>query len=411
MRGFFVGGKKMKFVDEAVIRVEAGKGGNGCLSFRREKYIPKGGPDGGDGGRGGSIFVEGDDALNTLIDFRYQRLYRAQSGTGGMGREKSGPKGEDMVMKVPVGTSIIDVETETLLGDVTRHGERICLAEGGHGGMGNTRFKSSTNRAPRKTTLGKPGEERDLRLELQVLADVGLVGLPNAGKSSLVSTLSAAKPKIADYPFTTLVPSLGVVRINSHRSFVIADVPGLIAGAADGAGLGIRFLKHLTRARILLHMVELEPLDGKDPVEAVKEIADELERFSPTLAGRERWLVVNKADTVPEDEWDDHLDRIRETLNWQGPAYVISGLLEQGTQLLAQDLMIRLESIWAEEEATPDLADEERMTRLRMAEEAREQLNAVREARRAERLAAKQARLDAQSDDDDDDDMEVVYES
>ena len=242
-----------------------------------------------------------------------------------------------------------------------------------------------------------------------MLADVGLVGLPNAGKSSLVSMLSAAKPKIADYPFTTLIPSLGVVRINSHRSFVIADVPGLIAGAAEGAGLGIRFLKHLTRARILLHLVDLQPLDGKDPVEAVTEIAAELERFSPTLAERERWLVVNKADTIPEDQWDEALDDVVKRLNWKGPAYIISGLLEQGTELLAQDLMIRLESIWAEEEATPEMADEERMTRLRMAEEARERLNEVREARRAQRLAAK---LEAQREDDDDDDgdMEVVYQ-
>ena len=399
----------MKFVDEAVIRVEAGKGGNGCLSFRREKYIPKGGPDGGDGGRGGSIFIEGDESLNTLIDYRYQRLYRAEHGKPGMGREKSGPKGQDMTLKVPVGTSIVDVDTDTVIADVTRAGERICIAEGGHFGLGNTRFKSSTNRAPRKTTLGKPGEARDIRLELQVLADVGLVGLPNAGKSSLVSMLSAAKPKIADYPFTTLIPSLGVVRINSHRSFVIADVPGLIAGAAEGAGLGIRFLKHLTRARILLHLVDLQPLDGKDPVEAVTEIAAELERFSPTLAERERWLVVNKADTIPEDQWDEALDDVVKRLNWQGPAYIISGLLEQGTELLAQDLMIRLESIWAEEEATPEMADEERMTRLRMAEEARERLNEVREARRAQRLAAK---LEAQREDDDDDDgdMEVVYQ-
>lgn len=400
----------MKFVDEAVIRVEAGKGGNGCLSFRREKYIPKGGPDGGDGGRGGSIFIEGDESLNTLIDYRYQRLYRAEHGKPGMGREKSGPKGQDMTLKVPVGTSIVDVDTDTVIADVTSAGERICIAEGGHFGLGNTRFKSSTNRAPRKTTLGKPGEARDIRLELQVLADVGLVGLPNAGKSSLVSMLSAAKPKIADYPFTTLIPSLGVVRINSHRSFVIADVPGLIAGAAEGAGLGIRFLKHLTRARILLHLVDLQPLDGKDPVEAVTEIAAELERFSPTLAERERWLVINKADTIPEDQWDDALDDVVKRLNWQGPAYIISGLLEQGTELLAQDLMIRLESIWAEEEATPEMADEERMTRLRMAEEARERLNEVREARRAQRLAAK---LEAQRDDDDDDDdgdMEVVYQ-
>ena len=400
----------MKFVDEAVIRVEAGKGGNGCLSFRREKYIPKGGPDGGDGGRGGSIFIEGDESLNTLIDYRYQRLYRAEHGKPGMGREKSGPKGQDMTLKVPVGTSIVDVDTDTVIADVTSAGERICIAEGGHFGLGNTRFKSSTNRAPRKTTLGKPGESRDIRLELQVLADVGLVGLPNAGKSSLVSMLSAAKPKIADYPFTTLLPSLGVVRINSHRSFVIADVPGLIAGAAEGAGLGIRFLKHLTRARILLHLVDLQPLDGKDPVEAVTEIAAELERFSPTLAERERWLVVNKADTIPEDQWDEALDDVVKRLNWKGPAYIISGLLEQGTELLAQDLMIRLESIWAEEEATPEMADEERMTRLRMAEEARERLNEVREARRAQRLAAK---LEAQRDDEDDDDdgdMEVVYQ-
>ena len=399
----------MKFVDEAVIRVEAGKGGNGCLSFRREKYIPKGGPDGGDGGRGGSIFIEGDESLNTLIDYRYQRLYRAEHGKPGMGREKSGPKGQDMTLKVPVGTSIVDVDTDTVIADVTRAGERICIAEGGHFGLGNTRFKSSTNRAPRKTTLGKPGEARDIRLELQVLADVGLVGLPNAGKSSLVSMLSAAKPKIADYPFTTLIPSLGVVRINSHRSFVIADVPGLIAGAAEGAGLGIRFLKHLTRARILLHLVDLQPLDGKDPVEAVTEIAAELERFSPTLAERERWLVVNKADTIPEGQWDEALDDVVKRLNWKGPAYIISGLLEQGTELLAQDLMIRLESIWAEEEATPEMADEERMTRLRMAEEARERLNEVREARRAQRLAAK---LEAQREDDDDDDgdMEVVYQ-
>ena len=312
----------MKFVDEAVIRVEAGKGGNGCLSFRREKYIPKGGPDGGDGGRGGSIYIEGDESLNTLIDYRYQRLYRAEHGKPGMGREKSGPKGQDMTLKVPVGTSIVDVDTDTVIADVTREGERICIAEGGHFGLGNTRFKSSTNRAPRKTTLGKPGEARDIRLELQVLADVGLVGLPNAGKSSLVSMLSAAKPKIADYPFTTLIPSLGVVRINSHRSFVIADVPGLIAGAAEGAGLGIRFLKHLTRARILLHLVDLQPLDGKDPVEAVTEIAAELERFSPTLAERERWLVVNKADTIPEDQWDEALDDVVKRLNWKGPAYV-----------------------------------------------------------------------------------------
>lgn len=399
----------MKFVDEAVIRIEAGKGGNGCLSFRREKYIPKGGPDGGDGGRGGSVFVEGDEALNTLIDYRYTRAYRAEHGQGGMGREKSGVKGQDIVLKVPVGTSIVDVASDTLIGDVTQDGERICVAKGGDGGMGNTRFKSSTNRAPRKTTNGYPGEQRELRLELQVLADVAMVGLPNAGKSSLVSMLSAAKPKIADYPFTTLIPSLGVVRINSHRSFVVADIPGLISGASEGAGLGIRFLKHLTRARILLHLVDLQPLDGKDPVEAIRDIEAELEAFSPTLAGRERWLVVNKADTVPDDEWAGHLESIAQRLEWDGPKYIISGLLEQGTRRLAQDLMIRLEEIWAAEEKDPELALDEKAARMQMAEEARARLNAIREARRAERLAAKEAAARDDDDDDDDSDMEVIY--
>ncbi|KZY74164.1 GTPase ObgE, partial [Oleiphilus sp. HI0065] len=282
----------MKFVDEAAISVEAGKGGNGCLSFRREKYIPKGGPDGGDGGDGGSVILEANDGLNTLIDYRFVRQYRAQSGEGGKGRNCTGAKGEDLILGVPVGTSVFDVDTEEVLGDLTQIGQQLVVAQGGWHGLGNTRFKSSTNRAPRQTTPGKPGEKRNIRLELKVLADVGLLGLPNAGKSTLIRSVSAAKPKVANYPFTTLVPNLGVVRVESHKSFVMADIPGLIKGASDGAGLGIRFLKHLVRTRLLLHVVDMAPYDGKEPKEAVEEIVGELEGFSPTLASRERWLVL-----------------------------------------------------------------------------------------------------------------------
>ena len=276
----------MKFVDEAPIRVQAGKGGNGCMSFRREKFIPRGGPDGGDGGDGGSIFLQADENLNTLVDYRYTRSYNAESGKQGSGANCTGRKGDELVLKVPVGTTAIDVDTEETLADLTALGQRLMVAQGGWHGIGNARFKSSTNRAPRQTTPGKEGEVRNLKLELKVLADVGLVGLPNAGKSSFIRAVSAARPKVANYPFTTLVPNLGVAGMDGHRSFVVADVPGLIGGASEGAGLGIRFLKHLTRTRLLLHMVDMMPYDGTTPAENVATIERELAKFSTTLSER-----------------------------------------------------------------------------------------------------------------------------
>ena len=294
----------MKFVDEASIKVEAGKGGNGCLSFRREKYVERGGPDGGDGGNGGSIFLVGDAALNTLVDFRFQPNYRAEKGGHGEGSDRTGAKGEDLFVKIPCGTSIYDDQTEEYLGDVNEEGQILLVAAGGRHGLGNTRFKSSTNRAPRKTTQGEPGEKKNLRLELKLIADVGLMGLPNAGKSTLVSMVSAATPKIADYPFTTLVPNLGLVRLNHESSFVIADIPGLIEGAADGAGLGVQFLKHLSRTRLLLHLVDLMPVDESDPVSNCRTIEQELAKYSEGISEKTRWLVFTKTDllTVVEAE-------------------------------------------------------------------------------------------------------------
>jgi len=294
----------MKFVDEASIKVEAGKGGNGCLSFRREKYVERGGPDGGDGGNGGSIFLVGDAALNTLVDFRFQPNYRAEKGGHGEGSDRTGAKGEDLFVKIPCGTSIYDDQTEEYLGDVNEEGQILLVAAGGRHGLGNTRFKSSTNRAPRKTTQGEPGEKKNLRLELKLIADVGLMGLPNAGKSTLVSMVSAATPKIADYPFTTLVPNLGLVRLNHESSFVIADIPGLIEGAADGAGLGVQFLKHLSRTRLLLHLVDLMPVDESDPVSNCRTIERELAKYSEGISEKTRWLVFTKTDllTVVEAE-------------------------------------------------------------------------------------------------------------
>jgi GTP-binding protein len=282
--------------------VFAGNGGNGCLSFRREKFVPRGGPDGGDGGDGGSVIMEADEGLNTMVDYRFVRSYRAQNGESGKSRNCTGKGGDDLVLRVPVGTTIIDEDTAEVLGDLSEHGQRLVVAQGGWHGLGNARFKSSTNRAPRQTSSGTEGEQRSLKLELKVLADVGLLGLPNAGKSTFIRAVSAARPKVADYPFTTLVPNLGVVKVDSHRSFVVADIPGLIAGASDGAGLGIRFLKHLTRNRILLHLVDMAPVDGSEPADAAVAIVQELERFSPTLASRPRWLVLNKTDLVPEGE-------------------------------------------------------------------------------------------------------------
>ena len=293
----------MKFIDEAHIEVIAGDGGNGVASFRREKFIPKGGPDGGDGGRGGSIWVTADRNINTLVDFRYQRRYQARNGERGRGSDQYGAAADDVELRVPVGTQVIDEDSGELLFDLTHHGERVLLAKGGEGGLGNIHFKSSTNRAPRQCTPGKPGEQRRLKLELKVLADVGLLGMPNAGKSTLIAAISNARPKIADYPFTTLHPNLGVVRVGAGKSFVVADIPGLIEGAAEGAGLGIRFLRHLQRTRLLLHLVDMAPVDpDADPAHDARAILRELRKYDPELAARPRWLVLNKIDMIPPEE-------------------------------------------------------------------------------------------------------------
>ncbi|ASQ46912.1 Obg family GTPase CgtA [Legionella clemsonensis] len=330
----------MKFVDEAVIKVEAGNGGHGCLSFRREKYVPRGGPDGGDGGDGGSIFLEASSELNTLVDFRYQRHYKASNGQPGMGGNCTGKKGEDLIIAVPVGTMVFDVDTGELLGDINQPGERLLVAHGGFHGLGNTRFKSSTNRAPRQTTPGTPGESRHLRLELRVLADVGLLGLPNAGKSTLIRAVSSAKPKVADYPFTTLHPSLGVVGVSSHKSFVMADIPGLIEGAAEGAGLGHRFLKHLSRTCVLLHVIDIAPLDESNPVDSAKAIIKELAEYDSELLNKPRWLVLNKIDLIPDEvERKKTVQTIVEGLQWKDKVFCISAIRGEGTQQLAHALM------------------------------------------------------------------------
>lgn len=401
----------MKFVDEAKISVYAGNGGNGCLSFRREKYIPRGGPDGGDGGDGGSIYIEGDDDLNTLIDYRYQPKYRAKNGESGKGKNCTGGKGDDLVLKVPVGTSIHDIETEELLGDITADGQQLLVAQGGFHGLGNTRFKSSVNRAPRQTSPGSDGEHREIKLELKVLADVGLLGLPNAGKSTFIRAVSSARPKVAGYPFTTLVPNLGVVKVQEHRSFVVADIPGLIGGASEGAGLGIRFLKHLTRCRILLHLVDMAPLDGSDPVESMRSITEELEKFSPTLAGREIWLVLNKIDMLPEDEVESRCQNLIDALGWKGRVFSMAAISQQGTQLIAQHLMERLEEIKAAEVNDPDLVESELNEQRQMQAEARERIEVLRERHRQQRLEAKGKSIDQDDDDDwDDDDYDVETE-
>jgi GTP-binding protein len=398
----------MKFVDEATIAVFAGNGGNGCMSFRREKFIPKGGPDGGDGGDGGSVYLEGDGNLNTLIDYRYQPKYRAQHGGSGRGQNRTGAKGEDMILKVPVGTSVHDIETDELLGDITAEGQRLMIAQGGFHGLGNTRYKSSVNRAPRQTSTGSEGEHRDLKLELKVLADVGLLGLPNAGKSTFIRAVSSATPKVADYPFTTLVPNLGVVKVQAHRSFVIADIPGLIGGASEGAGLGIRFLKHLTRCRILLHLVDVAPLDGSSPVENVRSIIEELLKFSETLSRREIWLVLNKTDTLPEDELDARCQDIVKQLDWQGPVFFVAAISQQGTMLVCQRLMERLESIKQAEVNNPELAEAEVNEQRQMQAEARARIEELRERYRQGR--AKNKGADGNDDDWDDDDYDVEFE-
>ena len=404
----------MKFVDEVSIFVKAGDGGNGMMSFRREKFIEKGGPNGGDGGDGGSIYMEADPNLNTLVDYRYTRRFNAQNGEKGGSTECTGAKGDDLILPVPIGTTVIDASTQEVIGDLTRAGQRLLVARGGWHGLGNTRFKSSTNRAPRQTTPGKPGEARDLKLELKVLADVGLLGLPNAGKSTFIRSVSAAKPKVADYPFTTLVPNLGVVSVGRYKSFVIADIPGLIEGASEGAGLGIRFLKHLARTRLLLHLVDLAPLDESDPGEAAAVIIHELEKFSPALAERDRWLVLNKADQLLDEERDERVQAVVEHLDWQGPVFVISALESEGTEALSQAIMRYLDERAVRIEEEPDYAEALVELDQRIEDEARARLQALDDQRALRRSGLRS--VDEVGDDDfddgfedDDDGPEIIY--
>jgi GTPase len=346
----------MKLVDEAEITVIAGNGGHGCVGFRREKFIPLGGPDGGDGGDGGNVWLQADENLNTLVDFRHQKQFRAQRGENGMGQQKYGKGGEDLVIQVPVGTQVRNVDTDEVIGDLTRNGERLLVARGGKGGLGNMHFKSSVNRTPRQSTPGGEGEQRALQLELKLLADVGLLGFPNAGKSTLIRAVSAATPKVADYPFTTLYPNLGVVSVEPHRSFVIADIPGLIEGAADGAGLGALFLRHIQRTRLLLHLVEVEPLDGGDAVDQVRAIERELAKFDAGLMDKPRWLLLNKADLLPADDARAEAGRIVSALGWNAPWFLVSGLAQEGTRQVMLQVQAFLDQL---EPASRDAEDDD----------------------------------------------------
>ena len=340
----------MKFVDEAVVKVQAGDGGNGVVSFWREKFVAKGGPDGGDGGDGGDIYIQADENLNTLIDYRFQRFYEAERGENGRGGNCTGKRGKDKVLRVPVGTRAVDIHTNEIVAEVAEHNKKVMIAKGGWHGLGNTRFKSSVNRAPRQKTLGTKGEVREIRLELLLLADVGMLGLPNAGKSTFIRAVSAAKPKVADYPFTTLIPSLGVVSVVPEKSFVVADIPGLIEGAADGAGLGIRFFKHLERCRVLLHMIDIMPIDQSDPVSNALTIIDELEQYSEKLASKPRWLIFNKADLIPEEEANEIIQNILDALGWEDQYFKISAVNRDGTKELCYKLADFMESLPKEEQ-------------------------------------------------------------
>ncbi len=342
----------MKFVDEATVKVQAGNGGRGCVSFRREKFIPFGGPDGGDGGMGGSVWLRAKEGINTLADFRIQRTYRARNGEGGSGNDCTGRGGEDLYIDVPAGTTVTDADTGEELGDLKTAGQLLKVAQGGKGGFGNARFKSSTNRAPRQFGPGLPGERRTLTFEMKVIADVGLLGLPNAGKSTLIRAVSAARPRVADYPFTTLYPNLGVVDVGEHRSFVMADIPGLIEGAAEGAGLGHRFLKHLQRTRVLLHLIDIAPLDPEaDPVRDARAIVQELKNYDPELAAKPRWLVLNKMDLLLPEEARERAGRIVQGLKFTGPVFLLSGATGEGTRELCRAIMELLEAVAAGEPA------------------------------------------------------------
>jgi GTP-binding protein len=348
----FLGEIIMRFVDEAVIRVKAGKGGDGCSSFRREKYIEYGGPNGGDGGDGGTVYLLADPGLNTLVDFRYKRVFNAENGRRGEGNQRTGRGGEDLVIRVPVGTVVYDRQTQECLGDVLVAKQRLKVAQGGFHGLGNTRFKSSVNRSPEKFTRGSLGDERELSLELKLLADVGLLGLPNAGKSTLIRAVSAARPKVASYPFTTMVPTLGVVRVDNDQSFVMADIPGLIEGAAQGVGVGIQFLRHVMRNRVLLHVVDVSPYAALAPQEAVAVIEQEVKQFDPALLQRTRWLVFNKVDSLADDVCEALCAQIIKDLNWQAPWYAVSALTKQHCEVLVRDLMTHLQFL--DEQAQKD---------------------------------------------------------
>ena len=348
----------MKFIDEAFIEVHAGKGGDGSASFRREKFVPRGGPDGGDGGRGGSIFARADRNINTLVDYRFERIHRAKNGEPGRGSDCNGRSAEDIVLRVPVGTVVTDAETGEPVTDLAAHDQVELLAKGGDGGLGNLNFKSSVNRAPRQFTRGTPGESRRLKLELKVLADVGLLGMPNAGKSTFIRAVSAARPKVADYPFTTLHPNLGVVRVDDNRSFVIADIPGLIEGAAEGAGLGHQFLRHLARTRLLLHIVDLAPFDpDADPVAEARAIVEELRKYDAALHAKPRWLVLNKMDLLPADERDKRVRRFLRSFGWKGKSFIISAINGEGCRELTYAIMDHLqEAERAAQDAAPAAA-------------------------------------------------------
>lgn len=399
----------MRFVDEAVITVEAGDGGNGVASFRREKFVPFGGPDGGDGGRGGSIYVEADDNANTLVDYRYIRKFRGERGKNGSGANCAGRGAPDVILSVPIGTTVVDIDSGDIIGDLTQSGQRVLVAQGGDGGLGNTHFKSSTNRAPRKFTTGIKGEFREIRLELKVLADVGLLGMPNAGKSTFIRAVSAAKPKVADYPFTTMVPNLGVVDADRHRSFVMADIPGLIEGAAEGAGLGIRFLKHLARTRVLLHIVDVQPIDGSDPIHNAKAIMKELNKFSKALTKLPVVLVLNKLDQLEESARDEWCQHIITELKWDGPVFRTSGLMSEGTKEVVYYLMDQIEQQREKEAENPEYAAEMQAFRDQLEAETREQTLAAKEAYREMRRSQREDGDDDFEDDDEDGEMEVLY--
>lgn len=402
----------MRFIDEAIVTVKAGDGGNGIVSFRREKYIPKGGPDGGDGGRGGSVYVVADDNTNTLVDYRYTRRYEAKRGENGRSKNCSGRKSEDIFLTVPIGTTVIDVDTDQVIGDLTERGQRILVAKGGDGGLGNTHFKTSTNQAPRKATKGFEGEFKQLKLELKVVADVGLIGLPNAGKSTFIRQVSSARPKVANYPFTTLVPNLGVVDVGIGRSFVMADIPGLIEGASEGAGLGIRFLKHVARTRRLLHLVDVQPIDGSDPVQNAQIILNELQKFSPELAKLPQVLILNKLDQVPKEAQNSLCTRIVAELGWTGVVFRTSTLTGDGVEDVVFHLMNEIDREKELEEQSPEFAEEQRLRFERLEAEVRQNTEEQKQAYRAMRKAQREGLENPDIDDDDDfddSDVEIIY--